>query len=485
MYDDWGANPKSGLEHGVISTHITVALGRFISTPVGLPVSSYHRSIFINLNSIHESLSPTCFARMPQNKHPLFRGAVLRDTLSSLDWRIHLLPSQLRVLAYCVVAFSASISFNHVILGIGGPQPTSFNDPSVFHSGADLRPYGGRRAPVCRALHQHALRAALASPVSNIMLEVSENNAMSCFLMHFLENVDQANSQSWGMAYLSHVRTLAVAWKESSCNSSHANAWTHALMEEALEATLYRKPILISRNDQILLTGDELMTLPNIFAWAKTTLQSRKKQNQQDVARAVIRPVAFHLTGLTRQLYETITGDLARRHPLDETAVKTIISSLTLLHSIQSLFPNSDVQTMISARATLVLALHREIRRRNAQPTDAWVDKWTSMHLSLLYAQTQEMASSALEEVATGLKFLPSLGHITHVSRRGLIAWGQFALETADVVMPVTPEHATVEIISSALKLVGYSWPLPMGLIERLDAHIDAHRLSQLATGVC
>lgn len=84
----------------------------------------------------------------------------------------------------CASALSASISFDHAILG-PGPKPASLADRSVFTRGADLRDYGVRRAPMYRTLCAEALR--LACEVG-ILLEPSEDNAASCFLLQFFEN---------------------------------------------------------------------------------------------------------------------------------------------------------------------------------------------------------------------------------------------------------------------------------------------------------
>ncbi|KAJ7153049.1 hypothetical protein C8R43DRAFT_1187697 [Mycena crocata] len=262
-----------------------------------------------------------------------------------------------------------------------------------------------------------------------------------------------------------------------------------------------------SHNDQLLITGVEPLTLHNLFASVQTILQSPKKPHQQHMVFTIMRPFAFHVTRLARQLSETITGDFARRHPLNETAVNEFLSSLTLLHSIHSFvldpeelekYPAADPLFYLSpqmrsnhinlracahiltlGRATLVLALHRELSRRASLAATGTPDPWAAERLDLLSLQTREMAGFALEEVARGLQFLSSLPHITHLQRGGLIAWGQFCLEEADVVGGATPERAAViETISDALKLVGYSWALPTGLVERLDAYVGTDHAS-------
>ncbi|KAJ6551732.1 hypothetical protein B0H19DRAFT_1158724 [Mycena capillaripes] len=433
-----------------------------------------------------------CFKYLPQYSHPMYRGADLLLALSSCSWKIQMLPTQLKVLAHCVMALAASVSFHQVILG-PGPQPVSFTDRSVFMRDADLRTYGVRRAP---------------------MFHPSEDNATSCYLIHFLENssdtqnhtafTESRSSRPWAVSYLSHVRAIAASWDETHEQEYPTALWTGFLLLESLEATLERKPILVSHNDQLLITGIQPLSLQNLFTSIQHTLRTPKKSSREDILFATLRPFLFHITRLARQLSETITGDFARRHALNEPTVAELVSELTLLHSICTLvfdsgeldpYPTdptfykspqtrdthmnvrSCAHIMTFGRATLVLALYRELARRASIPPSSAdpTGQWAAERLDLLYRQTREMANFALEAVARGLRFLPSIPHLSHLERTGLIAWAQFALDEADA-LGVTTERATVlQTISGALKLVGYSWPLPPGLVERLDSYADAH----------
>ncbi|KAJ7722073.1 hypothetical protein DFH07DRAFT_783962 [Mycena maculata] len=116
-----------------------------------------------------------CFAQLPQNRHPAFCGASLKHDLAGLSWKINSLPAQWRVLAYCVIALSTTVSFHCAIIG-PGPQPPSLTDHAIFFHGNDLRSYDLRRAPVCRKLHTCAQRLARKF---GVMLEVSEDNIAS------------------------------------------------------------------------------------------------------------------------------------------------------------------------------------------------------------------------------------------------------------------------------------------------------------------
>ncbi|KAJ7918296.1 hypothetical protein B0H13DRAFT_1993216 [Mycena leptocephala] len=446
-----------------------------------------------------------CFAHLPQHNHPMFRGTVLCDALSSLSWNIHLLPPQLKVLAHCVVALSASISFDPAIIG-PGPRPTTLADRSVFTRGADLRAYGVRRAPKYRALCSEALR--LASEVG-VLLEPSEDNAVSCFILQFLEHENETRSRPWAVAYLSHVRAISESWNETYM-ASYSVLWTGFLLMEAMEATHRRQPILVSHHDQLLISGVEPLSLQDLFVSIQSVLQEGEEA-QQYLPLTKIRPYLFHVTRLARQLSETITGDFARRYPLDESSLTEFISSLTLLQSIRSLaFDEEESETcpgdaffcpspqkrgmqlnlracvhiMTFSRATLVLALHRELVRCGVvAPVPltgiASADQWAAERLALLRRQVGEMADLTVKDVACKLSSMPSLPHIAHIQRGALVSFAQFCLDEADAAGGVVPERAAVmERISDALKLVGYSWTLPSGMVERLDAYVEKHRTS-------
>ncbi|KAJ7232021.1 hypothetical protein C8J57DRAFT_1384479, partial [Mycena rebaudengoi] len=172
-----------------------------------------------------------CFAQLPQNSHPIFRRASLQSALSSVSWQIDRLQPQTRVLAYCVMALSSSISFHKLVIGPGS-QPESFTDSSVFYRGADLREYGVRSSPATRS----------------IVLEASEDNAASCFLLELLDTrINELTSRPWAGAYLSH---------EPVSEGPRQPLLASFLMGEALSATVLRRPVLVTENDQLLSIGD-------------------------------------------------------------------------------------------------------------------------------------------------------------------------------------------------------------------------------------
>ncbi|KAJ7643539.1 hypothetical protein FB45DRAFT_1020378 [Roridomyces roridus] len=176
-----------------------------------------------------------CFTFSLHSNFPLLRRTGLTATLSSLSWRIDLLPLDERVLTYCICAQSALI--HPAIIG-PGPKQDSLLDRSVLFSGADLRIYG-------------------------ICLQVSDCNAASCFLLTILDETRRALNRPWALAYISHTRSLAVGWNWKP-NDRDAS-WATYLMMESLTAILERKPVVPTYVDLVLISGPEPPSLSSIL----------------------------------------------------------------------------------------------------------------------------------------------------------------------------------------------------------------------------
>ncbi|KAJ7479687.1 hypothetical protein FB451DRAFT_1239611 [Mycena latifolia] len=448
-----------------------------------------------------------CFINAPQHQHPLLQNCTLYADLSSAAWQIDLLPPQARVLAYCACALASTISFDAGIIG-PGPQPESFTDRSVFYPGADLRIYGVRRAPMFRALRERAISLACEA---RIHLEVTECNALSCFILDSLEEPGESRSRPWAVAYISHVRSLAESWNHADRNRAF---WSGFLMAEALAATCRRKPILLSHADQLLMTGSEPQSLENMFKSLQELVETSKKPAATLVFTVIV-PYFFHIIRLCREFHDKIAGDYARRHPIAEASVITFISALSILESIISLlfgqhdFPTDPKQlsneslqarhfggrrndadehlrscalAMSMGYACLVLALHHEMEYRAAADATQHLtihDSRRYHRTALLRQQAHDMAADAVEHVVRSIQLLPAPPHIMHVDWSGVLGWAQFCLAEADAAGALS--HARVpafERITSTLKVLGYSRIIPQadGLIARMEAYLLAHR---------
>ncbi|KAJ6602120.1 hypothetical protein B0H10DRAFT_2230344 [Mycena sp. CBHHK59/15] len=429
----------------------------------------------------------TAFLNLPQNLHPVFHGTSLRYALASVSWQIDLLPPQAHVLAHCVLALASSISFRSAILGLS-PQPESFDDRAVLP----------RRRPAW------AFGLACAA---GVLPQPSEDNAASCFILELLDC-----SRPWAGAYISHMRTLATTWDDLNVGACRS-LWTGFLMVEALSATAMRKPILITQNDQLLMTASEPQSLLQLV----DSVQTCGPPASHTIFN-IMHPYMYHVTRLARELSET-----ARRHPLSEPALMSFVASLRMLHTVRARVFDTlrlDAPDGVSAKpffhvshqargasgvnicacahsiivgySCLVLALEQEVALRTPTSTvhptststatrpassyavkgdDPDADSWRRARLALLRREVPALARNALEDVAHVLAYLPSLPHLTHLQWSVFQGWGQFCFDCEEG--GVSAEECAM--ITSVLKLIGYSWDLPLSvasdmLIERLEA---------------
>ncbi|KAJ7776947.1 hypothetical protein DFH07DRAFT_798267 [Mycena maculata] len=243
-----------------------------------------------------------CFDLLPPVIHPLIKVTSIKATIRAAAFQLHLLPPQSRVLALCAIALSSLLSFHEAVLG-PGPRPHSFADEAFFSSKSEVRSCGLRRSAVFRALRAEAFKAAWDT---GIMLQVSNENTLSCYLLDVLERIDScAPSRPWATAYTSHVRALAPTWRAAAISEAFLAHWAGILMAEALRATQSRKPVLITRDDQLLLSGPEPPSLEALLA----SLEISAGKPNVNILFHTMQPYTFHITCLARQLWETITGD--------------------------------------------------------------------------------------------------------------------------------------------------------------------------------
>ncbi|KAJ7175811.1 hypothetical protein C8R46DRAFT_1079581 [Mycena filopes] len=430
-----------------------------------------------------------CCQRVAECRMPLFREEKLKSTLAAASWNLLLLPPQLRVLATCVCAMSASISFNAVVIG-PGPQPDSFMDRSTFFSGADLRPYGIRRASFCRGLYEQALDLACET---RIHLEVSEDNAASCFFLDILErfNKNAITSRPWAAAYVAHSRILLGS--SNVADITKGAVWCGFMMAEALAAVKLRMPVLLTPLDQLLAAQSEPPSLEQLFQSLQAMRQPPKKSPQ--VIFAAVNPYMFHITRLAREMHENIAGDYARRRPLVHTAVINFLSSLSIIRLIvtlvldelefcpeaEMLFPDfygkltgrREVDNLRASSHALVLGLHHEMKHRTATEATTAEDRWLWERTDSLWRQSHEMTTFTVGVVARTIKLLPSLPHLAQIAWIGVPDWAEFCLSETYTTRDAT-DVTVFQALIMALKLGGYSWDIPRSseLIDRMERHL-------------
>ncbi|KAJ7115415.1 hypothetical protein C8R44DRAFT_223665 [Mycena epipterygia] len=461
------------------------------------PGTISHSSIgFQNLNPEFVAHCFECLVHMPQFSHPLIKRSSIQQLVFAASFELHRLPPQSRVLALCIIALSSLASFHERVLG-AGPRPESFTDQSFFTSNPDVLSCGVRRSATCRALRAEALKAAWDI---GIILQPSNDNAASCFLLDILEQSDFCGgSRPWASAYVSHIRALAPVWRTAAkFSESHPNHWgfffeTSAfIMGEALRSTQSRTAVLFTLDDQRMLCDPEPPSLEDLLASLETS-----QKPALSLLWSSMKPYMFHITCLARQLYETINGDYARLNPLSEQATIRFLSSLFLVHSILSLLVDCVEAAITSATndrtpflldgtdadriarvcayaATLgftglVLPFYQELELRGAVE-----DPRMRERMQLLRTQAHQLATLGARAFVRIIRLLPAIHH-TPEHWRHVYAWGEFCAAETDR----GPERTRdLETLVNELKLMGYSLdifsaPQSGALIQRLCGQVD------------
>ncbi|KAJ6536924.1 hypothetical protein B0H19DRAFT_1382752 [Mycena capillaripes] len=438
-----------------------------------------------------------CFDQLPLVYNHLITMASIKPTIRAVSFHINLLPPQSRVLVMWILATSSIISFHEVILG-PGPRPDSFSDMDFFSSQADVRGCGTRRAPACRALYAAALKAAWET---GVMLQVSTENAASCFLIDLLEQTADFTgpSRPWASASMSHIRALALSWQ--NITPPYSAHWCGFLMAETLLSTRNMKPPLISHEDQLLLCGHEFPTAEDFLA----SLEASSKKPGAEFLFDAMKPYMFHITRLARQLWTTITGDHLRLRPLSESAVLRFLSALSLTHAILShmlaradtvlaasgpapqiafvLDYKSDKSSIVRGCAFgsimgftgLVIPLYRVLQ---LHVDEGDIATHARERMRLLSTQAREMVGLAVRELARAMRYVPVARYLP-VHRTSMCDYAQFALDEAEATSVVEPDRVRdLATIAGQLGMAGYwtdlsSSPELALLIERLDRYVE------------
>ncbi|KAJ7046057.1 hypothetical protein C8F04DRAFT_1063251 [Mycena alexandri] len=474
------------------------------------------------LESFHESLELTpeivehffdCFERLSSAMNPIVLNSSVKRAVQTAAFRISLLPPETRVLALVIVALGSLISFHESVLG-PGPRPASHDDVTFFASGShtDVINCGPRRARTCRALHAAALKAAWDT---GIILNVSTENAASCFLLDTLDEQSDFSklSRPWANAYISHIRVLATLWRKPNVPPPQSANWAGFLMAETLLSARRRKPILVTMGDQILLSGAESRSLEQFLA----SIEASAEKPGSKVLFDAMKPYAFHVTHLARELWETIIGDHVRLAPLSESAVTQFISSISLVYAVLTRLL-SRVDTLCAASSGagdigafsrnhewsedrvvrgcaygiimgfvgLVLPLHRELEYRVGLLDAAAADVANGVNvgatlarerLGLLAAQARVIAALAIPELARAIR-LPRW-YYAPIQVRTLADCVRFALDEAEAAPVLEPERVKdLATIGAQLRIVGYSLdllssPETAQLLARLERYTE------------
>ncbi|KAJ7267961.1 hypothetical protein C8J57DRAFT_1510065 [Mycena rebaudengoi] len=400
------------------------------------------------------------FALLPQCSHPIIHESAIKTTIEKAAFELNILSPQTRALTLCIIAFSSLISFDETVLG-PGPRPQSFLDTQFFLSDTDVRSCGARRAGVCRALHLEAINAALDAKV---MLELSEENTASCFILCYLEQYKFCGpTRPWGSAFYSHLRSIAPTWKvsEAGRNGRH---WNGFLMAEALIATKYRSPY-------------PARSAPPLWAGAMFPANSPRLFGKERSTPTRFR-VAF-LYGAIHISRYMFCSPTSRNDNWRYMGGLDFMRSLCIMRTILSLLFEQACAAVLNYLPSTSTVLNGvgALSVDTTMPSHKCVrsdrrHQNTHERLLLLRNQARSMALLGACSLAKGLGYLPLLMYHTHTHWHFPAAWAEFCLEEADTSL-VEDIHA-LEVIAAALNEVGYSVDLSQ-LSRRINTPIVLH----------
>ncbi|KAJ7681446.1 hypothetical protein B0H17DRAFT_1182032 [Mycena rosella] len=375
-----------------------------------------------------------CFDHLVQVINPLIGATSISMAMRIVSFQLHLLPPQSKVLALCIMALSSLVSYHEAMLG-DGPRPTRYT--------------------MKRSLRPGQIAALRAAWECGIIIEVSTENAASCFLLDLLAQADVCGtSRPWASAYISHTRALTPMWRTSSATPAYASNWAGFLMIEALVATRGRKAVLITRDDQLILCGEQ----PTAEALLASLEAGAAKPGTAPVFQAM-RPYMFHVTcshvNYGRRSPEQ--SDYARLSPVSEGAVMQFLASLSIFHTILSFllergdaalvtfapgyqtpfFDDEDglvrrcMSGLILGFVGLALPLHRELEYRMLNgPASHGTHKEERM--DLLRAQAREMTALGVRLLARSSRYLPPI-HYFPLQWNMMRDYALFALDDAEM----------------------------------------------------
>ncbi|KAJ7474357.1 hypothetical protein B0H11DRAFT_1331596 [Mycena galericulata] len=413
-----------------------------------------------------------CFNFISEYNHPFIIASNINKDIRAVSFQLHRLSPQSRVLALCIIALGSVLSFHESVLG-EGPRPKSLADDVFLLSDPDVVGCGARRARVCRALPLRA-EAVKAAWEIGIMFQPSTANGASCHLLDILEQTDFCGTwRPWASAYVTHIRALAPILRDENFTTTQAGIWAGVFMGDALISIRNRTPILLTLNDQLLLSGPGPSSLEQLLA----SLEASAGKPGLSVLWTSTTAYMFHIPCLARQLFDTINGDYARLTKLSEVAVINFLSSLSLLHSILSLlldrideavtsiredsapfYVGADNESLMRAAgcgiglsfASLVLPFYyREVATRYA----------SSDRMQLLCAQVRDMAGRGAHALARGYRYLHPL-HYGPVHAAAVLTWAEWCVEDSEIdsQASLTPERVRdLATFATELKLLGYS----------------------------
>ncbi|KAJ7186119.1 hypothetical protein C8R46DRAFT_1026004 [Mycena filopes] len=410
--------------------------------------------------------------------HPLIAATSIQDDLRAASFQLHLLSPRTRVLVLCITAVSALISFHPAALG-SGPRPTSFSDLSFFAVDAEV--------PVAR---ERGIVLPSGSSGSKQPLPPVEAVGGGIYVACPRIGAIMAGNYYPGPSGSGALGRVSRLFNNHSLSGSPDLCV--AQMAEALISTECRMPMLITRHDQLLLTGTNTPTLDALLA-----LLTAAEEPGLYVLWPALQPYIFHVVCLARQLYESLNGDLARLKPLSEPAVINFLSALTTLHSILSTLLDRIAASITAAAlanpltpppargdpatvdsmaracalgivvgfASLALPFHRELELAVRLP----IEPRARERMRVFGAQARGFVGDAVREIARVFRWMPGV-QFPPTSYRALCALVEAALAMDGDVQDVAAIATQLKLMAYSLDI--YADPEVVSVLGRAEAYV-------------
>ncbi|THU86015.1 hypothetical protein K435DRAFT_868727 [Dendrothele bispora CBS 962.96] len=462
------------------------------------------------------------FMNTPFSYHPMIPYDRLRVKLAGCGWQPSLLSAEERVLVHCIQAITALTSIDPIIVG---PEPlppechhimTASNPVRTVK--VDLRTVGRRREGIFQQLRMEALRQARAE---GIAINVSPENASSCYLLAALENhFDDLNVYEAAFAW--QVRAMADAWCRRPL-SSHVHfgtpdlsvRWRSFMMSDAIISLFQDRPFSYTIHDERLLCGPDGLPLEKLSSLLRKGCDTGQFYTY-------FPSIVFQITRIARKTYENFSGAYPSRHPINYEALKRHWNQILLLQEVcesfrahaihlsiglqskRSNFGLSSCSSAVSLGWTnIVLCMFKFLKTRleeaamtnlyakmDAMNDDSEDERDDSGATASSSSQPSDSRNTALESIFGEVKHttckaavafskatedVPLLTRLTHAKlvKGSLNKWVHFLMDATDSKwMPAAEGIEALERLRDDLKLIGFSWADYSDLVEGIDSHI-------------
>ncbi|KAM0753729.1 hypothetical protein T439DRAFT_322619 [Meredithblackwellia eburnea MCA 4105] len=450
------------------------------------------------------------FQHVPQSWLPLIpRGKVVAQ-FEAVGRRLDALPAQAEVLAHTMIALTARLTSDPVIMGDGDPVP-SFESltPQYLATHKDLREFGKRREEMCRKLRDKAVRLAWER---GTLVESCEESMACCHLLEMLEGRNNPKAgKPYGSAFVSHLRSLIDESEEAgeSLIMNMPLGWSALIMREALFAANAGRTSHFAPADDLLLCG------PIPSSIEETLLETVDDVDVRDSVTLFFRPMrpyTYHVARLARECSDRISGTHSRKQPLDERFVSKFLTQLDHLYQLLTIL-DGRISFVLSAAATsahalpgefetqrryimracihtlqlawcsLSLPIYTDLKRRiealKTGPQASMAERRrTRERLEILLQQVYRATIKAARMVAACVHGAPSLTFLTHLHQERLESWIEILLDAKTIEdggegITFAEKMSDLQWMLDGLKTMGWSWSDDHQLVDSLEASLS------------